>query len=52
MAKSNPNKNNSNFIDLLDNVKKDDELQKKKIVKRKLDILSSNNDGVIVSELS
>jgi hypothetical protein len=30
MAKSNPNKNNSNFIDLLDNVKKDDEFQKKK----------------------
>ena len=30
MAKSNPNKNNSNFIDLLDNVKKDDGFQKKK----------------------
>ena len=34
MAKSNPNKNNSNFIDLLDNVKKDDELQKKDNVKK------------------
>ena len=30
MAKSNPNKNKSSFIDFLDNVKKDDELQKKK----------------------
>ena len=30
MAKSNLNKNNSNFIDLLDNVKKDDGFQKKK----------------------
>ena len=30
MAKSNPNKNKSSFIDFLDNVKKDDELQKRK----------------------
>jgi biopolymer transport protein ExbD len=30
MAKSNPNKNNSNYIDLLVNVKRDDEFHKKK----------------------
>jgi len=49
MAKSNPNKNNSNFIDLLDNVKKMMDFRRKKIVKRKLDILISNSDSVTVS---
>jgi hypothetical protein len=49
MAKLNANKNNSNFIDLLDNAKKTMNFGRKKIVKRKLDILISNSDSVTVS---